>query len=486
MFRIYFPLLLLFTTSLTSYAQSKLQSAINAFSKDPALKHAGLGISVIDVNANQEIAQFESQRSLVPASSLKVLTTASALAMLGNDFRFKTELQYIGSIDANGQLNGDLIIKGNGDPCLGSPDMEGTLDMEGVLNAFSMSLQQKGIRKITGNIIGDASYFGTAVNGKSWQWNDLGNYYGAGSWGLNFHDNLYYLRFQQTSQLGAMPRIALIEPEIGELRFTNEVTSAPAGSGDNVYIYGAPYTYERFARGTIPVGRSLFTVKGSIPDPPLFAAQSLAERLKNAGIISEKGPTSDRLLGVPLNGSRQLLFSHSSPPLKDIVVRTNIKSVNLYCETLLRTIGKEKGEEGTVEKGIAAIRSFWESRGLSFDGVLLEDGSGLSSKNVVTTNFMAQLMRKVAKDDKIYQAFSASLPVAGESGGMTYTLRGSPAAGKIRAKTGTLSNVRSLTGYVETKSGRLLAFCIIANNYTGSGAQIRKKMEKVLLAMWEL
>lgn len=468
------------------WTQSSLQQAITAFSKDPNLKHAGVGISVVDVATNKEIAQFDSERSLVPASSLKVLTTASALAMLGTEHRFSTQLQHTGSIDSKGQLNGDLIIQGAGDPTLGSPTMPGGESMEQVLNKFSMALQQKGIRKINGYVIGDAAYFGTRVNGSSWQWNDLGNYYGAGSWGLNFHDNLYYLRFQQTNRLGKTPRIAIIEPEIPNLRFTNEVTSASAGSGDNAYIYGAPYTYERFVRGTIPVGSKLFNIKGSIPDPPLFAAQQLATRLQNAGIVSDKGATSDRLLGRPIEGDRQELLTHRSPYLKDIVVRTNIKSVNLYCETLLRAIGKAKGSEGTVAGGIEALQAFWEARGLSFAGVALEDGSGLSPKNIVTAKFMAQLMRKVARDSKIYTVFRASLPIAGKSGGMSYTLRGTSAAGKVRAKTGTLNRVRSLTGYVETKSGKLLSFSIIVNNYKGSGGQIRKKMEKVLLAMYAL
>jgi len=468
------------------WCQSGLQQAINTFSKDPALKHAGVGISVVDVGTNREIAQFDSERSLVPASSLKVLTTASALAMLGTEYRFSTHLQYTGSIDNNGQLNGNLIIQGAGDPTLGSPTMPGGESLEQVLDKLSMALQQKGIRKVNGHIIGDASYFSTTVNGASWQWNDLGNYYGAGSWGLNFHDNLYYLRFQQTSRLGRTPRIAIIEPEIPNLRFTNEVTAASAGSGDNAYIYGAPYTYERFVRGTIPVGSKLFSIKGSIPDPPLFAAQQLTTRLQNAGIVSTKGATSDRLLGQPISTTRQKLLTHRSPFLKEIVVRTNIKSVNLYCETLLRAIGKIKGAEGTVSGGIKALQTFWEARGLSFSGVALEDGSGLSSKNVVTAKFMAQLMRKVARDSKIYDDFRNSLPIAGKSGGMSYTLRGTAAAGKVRAKTGTLNRVRSLTGYVESKSGKLLSFSIIVNNYRGSGGQVRKKMEKVLLAMYAL
>lgn len=469
----------------SSFSQNRIQQAIDQLSKDPTLKHASWGIAVMDVETEKLIASHNATLSLVPASSLKVVTTSTALAELGPDYTFTTEVQYDGTLDNSGNLDGNVYIKGYGDPTLGSDQLDATPGLDAVIQSFRLSIQQKGIRSVNGYIVGDASYFDSAVNGKTWQWNDLGNYYGAGSWGLNLHENLYYLHFRQTNQLGGTPGIALVEPAVPKLSFYNEVTSAERGSGDNAYIYGAPYTYDRFVRGTIPVGSGTFTIKGSIPDPPLFAAQNLEAQLRSVGIIAAQGPITQQALMARghKDRPRQTLYKHQSPPLSIIVERTNIKSVNLYCETLLRALGKVKQDEGSVEAGLEVIEDYWKAKSVDFSGCYLEDGSGLSSKNVVTPQFMAQIMAKTAKDPAYFEAFYDSLPIAGRSGGMKYMARGTAADGKLRAKTGTLKRVRSFTGYAETRSGKRLAFSMIMNNYAGSGGAIRKKLEQVMIAM---
>ena len=189
-------------------------------------------------------------------------------------------------------LRGNLYLKGFGDPTLGSDQMNEAEELDVVMEKFRLAIQQKGIRKIEGQIIGDGSYYGTDVNCDTWQWNDLGNYYAAGVWGLNIHENLYYLRFRQNATLGQTPAIAAIEPFIDGLAFYNEVQSAKRGSGDNAYIYGAPYDFTRYVRGTIPVGSKLFSIKGSMPDPPLFAAQYFKDKLEEVGIASTRPATT--------------------------------------------------------------------------------------------------------------------------------------------------------------------------------------------------
>ncbi|GJM32164.1 MAG: D-alanyl-D-alanine carboxypeptidase DacC [Saprospiraceae bacterium] len=470
-----------------AFAQSGIQKAIDALARDPDLAHASLGICVIDVESGQVIASHDDQRSMIPASNLKVLTTATAIGLLGSDYQFKTELRYSGSIDANGVLNGDIFIVGYGDPTLGSDQMEGADDLSAVMAKFRMAIQQKGIRRINGHIVGEDSYFTSTVNGPNWHWIDLGNYYGAGIWGLNIHENLYYLHFQKSNKLGSTPAVASVEPSIPELRFYNEVSSARAGSGDNAYIYGAPFSYERYLRGTIPVGQGRFTIKGSMPDPPLFAARELEACLQSVGILTNEPSLSGRqfrMRGQKM-GSANVLLTHYSPKLAAIVERTNIKSVNLYCEVMLRTLGKEKGEEGSIDEGLKVIRNFWTDRGLNFNGIFLEDGSGLSANNVVTANFMASLMRKIALDKQLFQPIYNSLPIAGKSGGMQYLLKGTAADGKVRAKTGTLGKVRTFTGYGTSRAGKLLAFCMMANYYEGSSGAIRQKLAGVMRTLCE-
>lgn len=485
--RIFVASLLVGAWSVVAPAQASLQRAVDVFAKDPVLRHASVSVSVVDLSTGKLVAGHRSDQSVAPASSLKVLTTSTALAVLGTDYSFTTELQYDGNIDADGVLQGNLYIKGYGDPTLGSGQMEGTPDLEGIMERFRMALQQQGIRRITGYIVGDASYFDTEVTGASWSWIDLGNYYGAGAWGLNIHENLYYLRFKQAARIGMRPDIALIDPNIQGLTFNNEVRSAKAGSGDNAYIYGGPYTFERDVRGTIPVGNGLFSIKGSMPDPPLFAAQYLDQQLRMVGIVCDRGATTQLELSrrnFPTL-ARQTLISHASPALSYIVQRTNLQSVNLYCEAMLRTLGAVRKQEGSAAAGIEAILEYWKEQGLDCSGAFLEDGSGLSSQNAVSSRFLAELLYKISENPEIYEVFEASLPVAGESGGLKNMFKGTPAEGRLRAKTGTLNRVRSFTGYAPGPAGRQLSFSIIANNYSCSGGVMRQKMEKLMRALCE-
>jgi D-alanyl-D-alanine carboxypeptidase/D-alanyl-D-alanine-endopeptidase (penicillin-binding protein 4) len=471
-------------TPLLFSQNSAIQNHINKLLKDPALRHASFGISIMDVETGKTIASHNDNQSLIPASILKVVTTSTAAAVLGNDYKFKTELQYSGEIDKQGNLKGNLYIKGYGDPTFGSPLMEAAKPMDEVLNTFVASILNKNILCVEGYVIGDASWFGSEVNAPDWPWIDLGNYYAAGVWGLNIHENLYYLHFLQNPQLKAAPRIMNIEPAVENLVFYNEVKSAKKGSGDNAYIYGAPYSYERYVRGTIPVGTGEFTIKGSLPDPPLFAAKHLKNLLADINVPVSKGATTDRLLQTPMDKDRKTLFTYYSPELKTIIKRTNIKSVNLYCETFLKTLGKRKTGEGSeTQKGLQVIEDYWTERGLSFDGVNQVDGSGLSRTNLVTAKFMAALLRKTHLNSGINSTIYESLPVAGKSGGIKYYLRGTIAEGRLRAKTGTLENVRSFAGYATNKQGKKLAFCIIVNNHNCSGSALRKKLAPLMQAM---
>ena len=473
-----------------AWTQSQLSSSLVDFCDDPAFSHAGISITVMDLKTGETIAAHQPELALIPASALKVLTTATALAVLGPEYQFKTELLYTGHVDEQGTLQGDVIVRGQGDPTLGSDQMPGAESLERTLEKFRMALQRAGIRKISGRIIADASYFDTAVNSPSWAWNDLGNYYAGGAWGLNIHENLYYLRFRQKQELESTPQITEVSPPIAGLEFRNELKSAPRGTGDNAYIFGSPYTFLRYVRGTIPIGNGLFTIKGSIPNPPLFVAQAFRLTLEEIGIICSEGSTTLQDLqrakseGLAPETDARLLYRHLSPKLREIVNRANQRSVNLYCESLLKVLGQEALGAGSVEAGLEVIRSYWEERGLKFSGCSLEDGSGLSPRNAVTSLFLTRLLRLVATDSAIYQDFRNSLPVAGVSGTLKSYLVKSPAQGKVLAKTGSMDRVRALTGYAETAQGKQRVFTIILNNQIEKNSNIRKKLERLLLQIY--
>ncbi len=477
--------------SVITSGQNNLQRAIDQFVKAPNLKHATVSISVIDLQSGTLLADHDPELSLIPASTLKVLTTSSALALLGPDFQFKTEVQYRGDIEETGVLKGNLYLKGYGDPTLASDQMEVTLELDALMESFQFAIRRAGIRLIDGYVIGDGSYYEGAINAPTWQWNDLGNYYASGAWGLNIHENFYYLGLRQRSKLGETPTIAKVTPYIPGLNFRNQLTSARRGSGDNAYIYGGPYANLRYIRGTIPVGSGIFSIKGSIPDPPLFAAQYLEKHLIEMGIDVERGAITQEAYELlpattPSVAEPVVLYTHYSPKLLDIVMRANQKSINLYCESMLKQLGKHQSGNGSISGGIDAIESHWEEKGLNFSGINLEDGSGLSPRNSVTSSFLARLLEKIAADPDLYKSFLTSLPIAGVSGTLKYMLRNTAAQGKIKAKTGTISRVRSFAGYATTRNGRELSFAILVNNFTGSSSKVRRGVEQLMLTMAQI
>jgi D-alanyl-D-alanine carboxypeptidase/D-alanyl-D-alanine-endopeptidase (penicillin-binding protein 4) len=468
-------------------AQTALQARINQWVADEYFTHASVGIAVADATTGELLAAYGSEKSLIPASNLKLLTTASALKILGQDYRFETQLAYDGYIDAQGVLSGNLYLIGSGDPTLGSPEMEGTPGLEAIFERFRMAVQQAGIRQVTGRVITDERAFSSAASGSHWQWLDMGNYYGCGAFGLNLHDNLYYLRFQQVGQLDAIPPVVATQPYVPGLQFVNEIKSAARGSGDNAYIYGAPYTYQRHLRGTIPVGSGVFTIKGAIPDPPLFAAQQLRNALEEVGILCLRPPATMRSLGAdaPALGSPKPLYTHQSPPLRKIVDHTNMESVNLYAEALLRAIGRKVKGEGSAEAGLAAIYDYWEGRGLDLAGVQLYDGSGMAPRNVVPPAFFCDLLSAMYQDQNVRQAFWESLPLAGRSGSLKNSLKGTLAEGKLRAKSGSLERVRAYSGYVTNREGKVLAFSVLLNNYEGDGGDARRELLEIMARLAE-
>jgi len=467
------------------HAQSQAQKAANQLANDTDLKHAGFGFCLIDVDENKIVAQHNADLGLIPASSLKVVTTATALGVLGADYQFKTTLEYDGTIFPDGTLRGNLYIKGYGDPTLASHEMEGITGFDELMQKFADAIKRAGIKNIEGYVVGDASFFETAATGRTWIWEDMGNYYAGGPHGLNIHENLYYLDFQQSSKLNQAPRATATRPHVPDVQFMNELQSAGANSGDNAYIFGAPYTRTRYIRGTLPIGSGTFTIKGSLPEPAYFAAYHLAKTLEKNDIHTGMCVSTQRIFKENKNKKRRLIFTVTSPPLRDIVKRANIKSVNLYCESLLKTMGAEKQGKGTSEAGLEVIKNYWTERGLDMSGFVMRDGSGLSPRNAVSTKHLAQIMRKAAKNPAIYKDFNASLSIAGKSGSLKNMFAGTPAVGNLRAKSGYMDKVRSYTGYVKSNSGKLMAFSIIVNNYSGGAGAMRKKMEKVMTAIVE-
>jgi len=427
---------------------------------------------------SQPLVAYNSESALATASNMKAVTTATALLMLGRDYKFVTQLRHTGSIAADGTLNGDLIIKGGGDPTLGYDSLEELLTL------WVEKLQEKGITQIQGSIIGDASVFGSQTVPDTWNWNDMGNYYGAGATGLTIHENLYKIVFRTGKQVGDPTTVLRTAPFVPNLEIVNEVVTGEAGSGDNAYIYGSPYTYLRFVRGTLPPNEAAFTIKGSLPDPALFCAQLLKTRLEQAGVQVKEAPTTYRLLGqVPEIG--HLIYEQYSQTLEEIAKETNYESVNLYAEAMVMMLGKELAEEGSTEAGCEVVKEYWAGQGVDMKGAFIEDGSGLSRFNAISARQLTQIMMKAQTllGDK---GFMPLLPVSGRSGTLKYMARGQKAEGRIYAKSGTISRVKCYTGFAKTLGGETVAFTIQFNNFDQGYRNVKRNMERIMNMLVEL
>ena len=465
---------------------NKLNAEIEKLKKDPDLSHATWSLLVKDLKTGEVISDYNSDLSLVPASTLKIITTATALGILGPHYRYETKLEYSGTIDTiTGILKGNLYINGSGDPTLGSELFKEKGDTF-ITEKWAKLIKAKGIKKINGDVIADASAFDDEMIPHTWIWADMGNYFGAGATGLNFMDNKYAVYFNSGDKPGDSTQIKKIIPAIPGLELTNSVTSD--GRGDNAFIFGTPYNYSRYASGTIPLNKINYEVEGSMPDPALFCAQSLRLSLQKEGVNTIGAITTIRQLKIDnrfTNATRTLLFKHFSPSLDRIIYYTNLKSNNLFAETLLKTIAYEKTGLGSYYEAIESVKEFWTDRGIDVSGLFMYDGSGLSRANGATAKMLTDILTYMAKDTN-FKSFYNSLPVAGRSGSIAGLCKGTCAEDNLRAKSGYITRARSYAGYVKNRKGNDLAFTIIMNNYTCSPTEIKKKMEGLMIKIAEL
>lgn len=464
---------------------TKLDKEIEKLKTDTALKHATWSICVMPAKQDTIIAEYNSAVSLIPASTLKIITTGAALSILGSDFRFETKLQYDGSFDTlTGTIKGNLYITGGGDPTLESEYFKAPKDSLSTTDRWANFLKYKGVKKIEGAIIGDAGIFDDNILPPQWVWSDIGNYFGAGASGLSYHDNKYTI-YLKSGITNTPTTVVKVSPAIDGLQLINNVISG--GDDDNAFIYGAPYTYYRKIQGTIPANSKSYDIEGSLPDPALFCAQSLESVLKTIGItVATKATTVRELKETNRYAelSKKTLFTNFSPPLSEIIYWTNLKSNNLYAEHLLKYIAYKENGIGRENEGIDIITAFWKKMGIDVEGFFMNDGCGLSRSNVITTKTEVQVLQFMAKD-KNFKTFYDSFPIAGKSGSLGNLCEGSAAENNLCAKSGYITRARGYAGYVKNKKGELICFSLLANNYECTASEMKKKMEKILIAIAE-
>ncbi len=465
--------------------QRPLDFDIQDIIDNPATSNAWWGVYVVDLKSGETIYAENAGRSFMPASGTKLYTTAAALDLLGPDYRYKTQLFADGAIE-RGVLSGNLIVRGAGDPSLGSVEFD--KPPMHVFHAWADALYAAGVTRVTGDIIGDDDIFDDTPLGNSWAWDDEVYGYSAQASGLSFHDNAV--------------NVAIAAREYGE---SAAVTWTPATTSF-VTVLNATRTiaqdaplkegYDR-ARGTnrielsseVPVGRT-DTESIAVHNPSLFFVHVLREVLVGRGVsVGGTVVDVDDLSIKPNYPALRRLATYLSPPLADIVTVINKHSQNLYAELVMRTIGTENpvDEEGlaagSAEMGIAAAMETFLAADIDTSRLQLVDGSGLSRKNLATPAMTVQLLQYMAghADTRVRSTFENSLAVGGQSGTLEYRLRS--ASTRVRAKTGSLGNVSSLSGYLDTRKGRRLAFSIVCNHYTVPTRTIRRAQDRIVTAL---
>ncbi|RZA04109.1 MAG: D-alanyl-D-alanine carboxypeptidase/D-alanyl-D-alanine-endopeptidase [Sphingobacteriaceae bacterium] len=461
-------LLLLSFLLVSAYADAqplkqKLTTAFNRLQADAQCKYASVSLTVLDAKTGEQVFAGNPNMGLAPGSTLKTVTTITAFNVLGADYKYQTQFGYKGTI-TDGTLNGDIIIRGGGDPTLGSSRWETTKENY-VLNQMVAAIRKAGIKKINGRIIGDDSAYGTQAIPDGWIVQDLGTYYGAGVNALCWRENQFDINLK-TGGVGTPIAIAGTTPNTPYLTYKSELINAPAGTGDNAYPYlPVSSTNLMYLRGTFAVDQPKKSVGAALPDPAYDAAYRLADTLKRLGFEVTGQPESTVTLVAKAQATPAIatnLTTLLSPDLSKIVYWTNRKSINLYAEELLKSIAVKSGKEATTLNGVDALQSFWKAKGIDPNSMDIADGCGLSPANKITTQTIATILQS-AKKEAWFNDFYESLPIYND----------------MHMKSGSIHNVQAYAGY-HTANGRQLCFSIIVSNYNGSTRAIKDKMFRVL------
>ncbi len=456
---LFFTLLLL--TSKYAFAEA-------TSNKDP-LKGARVSFIVQEAQSGTIIAERNPNLCVIPASVTKIATTATAIELLGGDYRFITRIEHDGYIDNNGTLHGNLIVRGGGDPTFGSAFL-------GSMNVFAelaQSIRYKGIKRIEGNIIGDESIYNQNPVPITWCYEDVATHYGQGCYGLSVHDNICHITLE-SKEPGSKPSVLNVFPNINNLKIETPV-EVLRNAKDSIYIFGMPYDNKRIINGGMPANRARYPIRCDIPNPPMLVAELLKKRLEGNGMHI----SGDAISAID-NDSTTLLFEYKSPQLRKIIKHLNFKSNNMYAEHTLRQLALTHKKQGISEAdGIATLSSYWKKQGVDMDFVFLKDGSGMSPMNAYSASFLNTILCKMSNSER-FEDFFNSLPIAGKEGTVRGFLRKTPFEGIAHVKSGSMSHVQSYSGYINYNN-KLYAFTIMVNNYNCKRSELRKIIAKMLV-----
>jgi D-alanyl-D-alanine carboxypeptidase/D-alanyl-D-alanine-endopeptidase (penicillin-binding protein 4) len=447
-------------------AERELASDLTRVFGAPVMRQGLWGVEVKSLDSGKVLFEHNARTLMMPASNMKILTLATAAETLGWDFCFTTTLETAGAID-NGILNGDLIVRGTGDPTINSRNERAAA----VFDEWASALKADGIIRIDGGIVGDDNAFDDQGLGAGWSWDYLQYGYAAPVGALEFNENVARLTVRPAAKEGD-PVVLDLAPGTGLQVINHAYTGAPKSA--------TTIDFERrvdqpilTVTGSLALDAQLATREVAVVNPTIYFAQSLKDALVTRGIdVTGGAADADDGAELPAPAARRVIAQSQSPPLREIATVLMKVSQNLYAETLLKAVGAAKGGLGTTEGGRVTTRALLSSWGIPQSTYVQYDGSGLSRYDYVTADLIVTILERMYGDPRHKEAFVATLPVAGKDGTIASRMKKTRAEGNATAKTGSIANVRSLSGYVRTRDGEPLAFSILANSFTIPAATV--------------
>jgi serine-type D-Ala-D-Ala carboxypeptidase/endopeptidase (penicillin-binding protein 4) len=481
---------------------AELRSRIEEICHQPALEPGFFAVKIVSLDSGQTLFEQQSNKFVRPASNMKLYTVATAFDRLTPDYHYITSV-YARERPEDGKIKGDLFIYGRGDPSI-STRFDG--DYFKGINDLADRIVAAGVKRVRGDLVGDESYFNGSPIGSGWEWEDLTWSYGAPISALSVNDNAIDLIIKPGAAIGAPVSVTTGPPNVSFITIVNRATTSARELKSNLQIYRGLGANALEITGTLPLGDAGFRGGVAIPNPPLAFVLMLRDALLKRGVkidgqlrtVSDRSGSSvlPRIpagINSPTGTINQFpieITSLSSPPFATIAVHTLKPSQNQYTELILRTLGRTQPQPNSdtgrdrsdEELGLTIVRNFLHQAGIADSDVALDDGSGLSRNDLISANTTVQLLTYMSKQ-RYFAQFRDALPIAGVDGTLSTRMRGTPAEKNVRAKTGSLSSVASLSGYVTTAAGERLAFSMMLNNYPDAAAVRRDSIDAIAVLL---
>lgn len=471
-------------------AANRFSARVDVALSNPAASKGEWGLLIADAATGETLYALNDDKYFVPASNMKLFSTALALSKLGVDYKFQTTLETRGTISDDGTLSGDLFLVGRGDPNLSNRKFPFNLKEEfdgppeKVLAELADKLVAKGVKQIKGDVVGDDSYFPREPYPDGWEIGDMVWEYGAAISAIVLDDNTATLTLAPGILAGDAVK-AEIAPVTPDFYVENDVVTSAAEVKSDITLTREPGAQLVVVRGTLPANSAPRKLILAIHEPALHAAAVLQKLLTDRGVKITGNSRAVHIAEVPADTPpRAVLAEHISIPLGDSVKLVNKISQNLHTEMLLRTAARQSGLWAKPEDLMKFPTDFYAAAGIAPDDVIQTDGSGLSRHDLVTPRALVALL-KYAQTQPWFQAYYASLPVAGIDGTLEDHMKNTIAAGRIHAKTGSVEHVRTRSGFAELPSGRTLIFSFLSNNQGGKGHEATDALDAISVAMIE-